>query len=567
VNAAQVLPDVDPWAAGTFDHLPGPLVAAFEREDWSALGTELHKVMDGVVTDGAYGRELLALVMRLPIGIDPIFDRYRAMTSVDFGDWDALSRCLQGAPLDPIEIVGLRDMMLAPTSQTGIPPWTEMHQRMLFEMLEFWFSQSLNGYRRFMARAANYRPMELWTRADVPMNRHVRWRQLHDAFFMGVAEAVGGRLPVAVSFGVDAQRVGDAEEPLYRAAGDLVRLGGAATGDVIPDRVETWDLIASPTGPSPFACWQFTTYLLPLVAAARLPSVEWAAGVAERVAARLGSPRAQLHAEAWSLAAKQMLDRGTGIRELPSLLARARRASVGLRPLPMLVGAIASQRPEQFLETARIARHAGNVSIQVAALVWATALSPLRHEGRRLVQLLEITGWRRAVLVPPEVAAEAALGLVSLGLRGRSVIELAAVSGRPNATLEIARRHLDEPLVPRADKVQALEAIAALGTTHAHEILKRQASRKDEIGATAAALLAGPIHPLGLSERELEVLEMAGSGLTNRQIGTKLALSPHTIARHLANARGKLGARDRTEAATLLAGHREGMGDQAHRAR
>lgn len=47
---------------------------------------------------------------------------------------------------------------------------------------------------------------------------------------------------------------------------------------------------------------------------------------------------------------------------------------------------------------------------------------------------------------------------------------------------------------------------------------------------------------------------MAGSGLTNREIGAKLALSPHTVARHLANARGKLGAANRTEAATRLAG-------------
>jgi DNA-binding CsgD family transcriptional regulator len=40
--------------------------------------------------------------------------------------------------------------------------------------------------------------------------------------------------------------------------------------------------------------------------------------------------------------------------------------------------------------------------------------------------------------------------------------------------------------------------------------------------------------------------------MTNRQIGEKLFLSPHTVARHLANARGKLGAANRAEAAVLL---------------
>ena len=56
----------------------------------------------------------------------------------------------------------------------------------------------------------------------------------------------------------------------------------------------------------------------------------------------------------------------------------------------------------------------------------------------------------------------------------------------------------------------------------------------------------------GLSEREVEVLQLAGTGLTNRDIAERLGLSQHTIARHLANARAKLGASNRTEAAMKL---------------
>jgi DNA-binding NarL/FixJ family response regulator len=52
-----------------------------------------------------------------------------------------------------------------------------------------------------------------------------------------------------------------------------------------------------------------------------------------------------------------------------------------------------------------------------------------------------------------------------------------------------------------------------------------------------------------LSERELEVLDLARHGLTNRDIAERLSLSHHTIARHLANARAKLGAANRAEAA------------------
>ena len=52
-----------------------------------------------------------------------------------------------------------------------------------------------------------------------------------------------------------------------------------------------------------------------------------------------------------------------------------------------------------------------------------------------------------------------------------------------------------------------------------------------------------------LSEREIDVVRFLSEGLTNQQIAERLSLSPHTIARHLANARGKLGAANRAEAA------------------
>ncbi|MGH2471643.1 MAG: response regulator transcription factor [Candidatus Limnocylindria bacterium] len=56
----------------------------------------------------------------------------------------------------------------------------------------------------------------------------------------------------------------------------------------------------------------------------------------------------------------------------------------------------------------------------------------------------------------------------------------------------------------------------------------------------------------GLSEREVEVVQLAAAGGTNRDIAERLSLSQHTVARHLANARGKLGAANRTEAAVKL---------------
>ena len=45
------------------------------------------------------------------------------------------------------------------------------------------------------------------------------------------------------------------------------------------------------------------------------------------------------------------------------------------------------------------------------------------------------------------------------------------------------------------------------------------------------------------------MVRFASEGLTNQQIAERLSLSPHTIARHVANARAKLGAANRAEAA------------------
>jgi len=53
---------------------------------------------------------------------------------------------------------------------------------------------------------------------------------------------------------------------------------------------------------------------------------------------------------------------------------------------------------------------------------------------------------------------------------------------------------------------------------------------------------------LGISPRELEVLEQLAAGLSNKQIADKLNVSPHTVKTHVARLFEKLGARRRTEA-------------------
>ena len=67
--------------------------------------------------------------------------------------------------------------------------------------------------------------------------------------------------------------------------------------------------------------------------------------------------------------------------------------------------------------------------------------------------------------------------------------------------------------------------------------------------------LAELIEPL--TPRESEVLQMLASGLANKEIATRLAISDHTVKFHVASILGKLGAASRTEAVTL--GIRRGL--------
>ena len=64
-----------------------------------------------------------------------------------------------------------------------------------------------------------------------------------------------------------------------------------------------------------------------------------------------------------------------------------------------------------------------------------------------------------------------------------------------------------------------------------------------------------------LSRRELAVLEMVASGLTNLQTAERLGVSVHAIKFHLASIYRKLGVSNRTEAAMrFLSSSRAGDG-------
>lgn len=61
--------------------------------------------------------------------------------------------------------------------------------------------------------------------------------------------------------------------------------------------------------------------------------------------------------------------------------------------------------------------------------------------------------------------------------------------------------------------------------------------------------------PHGLSEREVEVLRLLARGLTNKEIGRRLFISPRTVGHHVAHIFDKTGVRTRAAAALFAATH------------
>ena len=82
--------------------------------------------------------------------------------------------------------------------------------------------------------------------------------------------------------------------------------------------------------------------------------------------------------------------------------------------------------------------------------------------------------------------------------------------------------------------------------------------RRRKPSEPSAVQPSGPFAPdaarlaqLGLTPRELEILGLIASGLSNREIGEKLFVSENTVKTHASRLFDKLGARRRTQAVQM----------------
>jgi pimeloyl-ACP methyl ester carboxylesterase/DNA-binding CsgD family transcriptional regulator len=85
-----------------------------------------------------------------------------------------------------------------------------------------------------------------------------------------------------------------------------------------------------------------------------------------------------------------------------------------------------------------------------------------------------------------------------------------------------------------------------------HSVIRAVGAFFDDAPLGGDAPAAGTDAP-ALSRRERDVLSLVAAGLTDREIAAQLVVSPHTVHRHIANIRRKLGQTTRAAAATEAA--------------
>ena len=68
-------------------------------------------------------------------------------------------------------------------------------------------------------------------------------------------------------------------------------------------------------------------------------------------------------------------------------------------------------------------------------------------------------------------------------------------------------------------------------------------------GEPSAPARRRPLHPGGLSRREIDVLALAARGLTTKELADRLCISPKTADRHIQNIYDKIGVSTRAAAA------------------
>jgi DNA-binding NarL/FixJ family response regulator len=235
----------------------------------------------------------------------------------------------------------------------------------------------------------------------------------------------------------------------------------------------------------------------------------------------------------------------------------------------------AGRRPQPGWSLMRLAQ--GDAQAALGALQTAIAETRRPHQRAQLLPAIvevglavpDLEAARSAVTDLEAVAAALGAAVLSAAAsRARGALWLA--EGDASSALRVLReacaawRNLAMPYEEAETHVLIGLSAGALGDTDTRD-LEFDAARQQfkRLGADAAlARLAALAHPRptraanGLSEREVQVLQLVASGQTNRAIADTLFISEKTVARHVSNIFNKLGVSSRSAATAYAFQHR-----------
>ncbi|MFY9932065.1 MAG: response regulator transcription factor, partial [Streptosporangiaceae bacterium] len=159
-------------------------------------------------------------------------------------------------------------------------------------------------------------------------------------------------------------------------------------------------------------------------------------------------------------------------------------------------------------------------------------LARAEAEYQRLIGLNAPAGWEKTL-------AEFGPGYVYETARTQwRLAEALAGSGRPREAADVCRAASATAARLRAEPLRA-----------ALDDLARRLGL--DAGGSRDAVRDGESSVAALTRREREVLRLMSRGLSNRQIGEELFITPKTASVHVSNILAKLGAATRTEAAAI----------------
>jgi DNA-binding CsgD family transcriptional regulator len=125
-----------------------------------------------------------------------------------------------------------------------------------------------------------------------------------------------------------------------------------------------------------------------------------------------------------------------------------------------------------------------------------------------------------------------------------------AVAGVVLALAALGLQWLEYRLLAQTHTAELYVALIASAFLGLGVWLGVRLARRGEAGVEPAGKPGNPRAQasLGISDRELEVLLELAAGRTNKEIASRLNVSPNTVKTHITNLYGKLGAKRRTDA-------------------